>query len=151
MKTSETRYENKFLVTKKDLNYLGILFGGKTVAEMDLNFANAIRKLTNENAVTGSVDKVRFLRPGKLGDTITIVSTVSGTDERVAEVFGRAYNSSHELIAYAFFTYIVLKKDYRLPEVVPETDEEKQIAADFLKRQQRSLEDHELAKRWTEE
>lgn len=64
MKTSETRYEAKFVVTKKDLNYLGILFGGKTIAEMDLDFANSIRKLTDENAVTGSVDKVRFIRPG---------------------------------------------------------------------------------------
>ncbi|AVK99566.1 hotdog domain-containing protein [Pediococcus inopinatus] len=148
MKTSETRYEAKFVVTKKDLNYLGILFGGKTIAEMDLDFANSIRKLTDENAVTGSVDKVRFIRPGRLGDTITVVSTVSGTDERVAEVFGRAYNSKHELIAYAFFTYIVLNKAYQLPEVIPETDEEKQIAADFLKRQQRSMEDHAAAQVW---
>lgn len=63
-------------------------------------------------------------------------------------MFGRAYNSKHELIAYAFFTYIVLNKAYQLPEVIPETDEEKQIAADFLKRQQRSMEDHAAAQVW---
>ncbi|WP_412989895.1 hotdog domain-containing protein [Pediococcus siamensis] len=148
MQTSETCSEAQFKVTTADLNDLGILFGGKTLAELDRHLADAVRKITAHRFVTGSVDKVRFLRPGQLNEMLTVTAFVSGTQERVAEVFGRVYNAKHELLAYAFFTYVLLNKQARFPAVVAVSDFEKALATNFKQRQQTSLTSHLAVQNW---
>lgn len=134
MKVKDTIDIHHFKVEQADLNHLGILFGGKLLAKIDSSLAGSVKKMTNERAVTGSVDKVRFIKALALGEEVTIKSMVSGHSDRVIEVLGLIYNGEHELAAYAMLTFVVLNKQVKLPELVPETEFEANLIAGFLKR-----------------
>lgn len=132
----------KFEVTEDDLNYIGILFGGKLLSELDVSLAQSTYKFTDEKTVTGSVDKVRFIKPLNLGETVTIKSMVSGYNKRTIEVLGQVYNSKNELAAYALMSFIVINKKAELPELIGETEFEKELLKDYPKRAKNATELH---------
>lgn len=144
MLVKETVAVRQFTVQKEDLNYVGILFGGKLLAEVDEALAQSTYKFTPNKTVTGSIDKFRFIKPLHLDETVTIKSVVSGYTDRVIEVLGQVYNSENELAAYAVLSFIVLKKGTKLPELVPETDFEKQLLSGYEKRSHNANELHHL-------
>ena len=77
-----TQVYHTFTVFPGDLNFVGTLFGGKTLAEMDIVAAKLCQKLlrfspTCKEAVTVSVERVNFEKPGRLGDTIDLQARLS--------------------------------------------------------------------------
>lgn len=134
MDINETVYIAQFEVTEADLNYLGILFGGKLLAEIDINLDQSVHKFTPEKTVTGSVDKVRFIKPSHLGDTITIKSFVSGNSGRVIEVSCKVYGPGNELRAYGVLEYIVVNKEAKLPSLTASTTLGNKLIAGFEQR-----------------
>lgn len=122
MDIKDTIHIAKFEVTKKDLNYLGILFGGKLLAEIDINLDQSVHKFTPEKTVTGSVDKVRFIKPSHLGDEVIIKSFVSGVSGRIVEVSCKVYGPGNELRAYGVLEYIVVNKEAKLPELTSDSE-----------------------------
>lgn len=71
---------HSFTVFPEDLNYNGSLFGGKILAEIDIAGIKPIRRMLYmtgcDNVVTARIDRVDFLKPGKLGDLIEMTATI---------------------------------------------------------------------------
>jgi acyl-CoA hydrolase len=114
---------------------------------MDIAAAIAGQKHCNRIVVTASVDNVSFQYPIKLGDVISIESKVTRAFNTSVEVRLDVWaqnipsgtrNKSNE----AYYTFVALDKDgntVQVPELVPETEEDKILYAGALRRRQLRL------------
>lgn len=135
------------LVLPNDTNTLNNLMGGRLMHWMDIVSAISAQKHSNRIVVTASVDNVSFAKPIRLGNVVTLKAQVS-----------RAFNSSMEVAIEvwaedipsgtrfesnrAFFTFVAvdqLGKPIDVPELIPETDEEKEWFEGALRRRQLRL------------
>lgn len=135
------------MVLPNDTNTLNNLMGGRLLHWMDICAAIAAQKHSNRIVVTASVDNVSFTQPTKLGNIITLQARVT-----------RAFTSSMEVhldvwaedipagtrvkTNQAFYTFVAVDQNGRpieVPELIPETDEEKELYASALRRRQLRL------------
>ena len=135
------------LVLPNDTNTLNNLMGGKLMHWMDIVSAIAGQKHCNSIVVTASVDNISFKSPIQLGNVVTLRAKVT-----------RAFNSSVEIRIdveaenipegkkfesnSAYFTFVAVDKEghpVEVPEVVPETDEERELYNGALRRRQLRL------------
>lgn len=135
------------MVLPNDTNTLNNLMGGKLMHWMDIVSAIAAQKHSNSIVVTASVDNVSFGKPIQLGDVVTLKAQVT-----------RAFNSSMEVHIEvsaenipsgkkiesnrAFFTFVAVNKEggpKPVPELIPETEAEKELFASALRRRQLRL------------
>ncbi len=132
------------LVLPNDTNTLNNLMGGRLMHWMDVVSAIAGQKHCNSIVVTASVDNISFRTPIQLGNVVTLKAKVT-----------RAFNTSVEVridvdaenipegkkVASnsAYFTFVAVDKNgnpVEIPEVVPETEEEKAQYDGALRRRQ---------------
>jgi acyl-CoA hydrolase len=135
------------LVLPNDTNTLNNLMGGRLMHWMDVVSAIAGQKHCNSIVVTASVDNISFRSPIQLGNVVTLRAKVT-----------RSFNSSVEIRIdvdaenipegkkmtsnSAYFTFVAVDKSgspVEVPEVVPETDEEKELYNGALRRRQLRL------------
>ncbi len=135
------------LVLPNDTNTLNNLMGGRLMHWMDVVSAISAQKHSNRIVVTASVDNISFKHPIRLGNVVTLTAKVT-----------RAFNSSMEVRIdvkaedipsntitesnSAFFTFVAvdqLGRPIDIPEVEPETDEEKALFDGALHRRQLRL------------
>ncbi|HAS45430.1 MAG TPA: acyl-CoA thioesterase [Microscillaceae bacterium] len=135
------------LVLPNDTNTLNNLMGGRLMYLMDICGGIAAQRHSNRIVVTASVDNISFKEPIALGDVVTIKGFVS-----------RAFNSSMEVYIEvtasnvpqgtlrktnrAFFTFVAVDQagnTIHVPELVPQTDKEKELYAGALRRRQLRL------------
>ena len=135
------------LVLPNDTNTFNNLMGGRLMHWMDIVSAIAAQKHSNCVVVTASVDNISFQIPIQLGNVVTLRAKVT-----------RAFNTSMEVRIEveaediprdkrfnshsAYFTFVALDKDGKpaaVPEVVPETDDEKIHYDGALRRRQLRL------------
>lgn len=135
------------LVLPNDTNTLNNLMGGRLMHWMDIVSAIAAQKHSNRIVVTASVDNISFKHPIRLGNVVTLKARVT-----------RAFNSSMEVRIdvkaedipsntvtesnSAFFTFVAvdqLGRPIDVPEVEPETEEEKELYMGALRRRQLRL------------
>ncbi|PPL03689.1 acyl-CoA thioesterase [Parapedobacter indicus] len=135
------------LVLPNDTNTLNNLMGGRLLHWMDIAAAISAQKHCNRIVVTASVDNVSFRHPIKLGDVISIEAQVT-----------RAFNTSVEvrLVVWAqnipsgtkvrsneaFYTFVAIDQNGRtiaVPQLIPETDEEKKLYNEALQRRELRL------------
>jgi len=137
----QTRTISEKTVFDGDLNDKQTLFGGKTLSLLDENAGLASFKLVQAKIATAGYDHINFWRPITTDKYIKIESFVTGVSGRQIEVFTKII--SHDLktgvseIAFtSFCTLIVLRSATQivLPELIPETEEEKFLCAGFEKR-----------------
>jgi acyl-CoA hydrolase len=135
------------LVLPNDTNPLNNLMGGRLMHWMDIVSAIAAQKHSNRIVVTASVDNISFKNPIPLGDVITLEAKVTRAFSSSMEVFievkaenvpsGKKYASNT-----AFFTFVAVDQMGRtidVPELVPQTDEEKELFEGALRRRQLRL------------
>lgn len=135
------------LVLPNDTNTLNNLMGGKLLHWMDIASAIAAQRHSNRIVVTASVDNVSFSAPIALGNVITLTAKVTRSFNSSMEVFidvsaedipgGKKISSNQ-----AFYTFVAVDQGgspIDVPEVVPETDEEKELFAGALRRRQLRL------------
>lgn len=144
----QTRTVSERIIFDGDLNDKQTLFGGKTLSLLDENAGLASFKLVAAKIATASYDHVNFWRPITTDKYIKIESFVTGVQERQIEVFTKII--SHDLktdiseIAFTSFCNLVVLRSatqVELPEIVPETDEEKYLCTGFAARsEQRTVE-----------
>jgi acyl-CoA hydrolase len=135
------------LVLPNDTNTLGNLMGGKLMHWMDIAAAISAMKHCNCPVVTASVDNVSFSNPIKLGNLLTIESKVTRAFTSSMEIFLRVWGEDlHAKFRYlsneAYMTFVALNpngKPHRVPEIVPETEEEKKMYEGALRRRQLRL------------
>jgi acyl-CoA hydrolase len=135
------------LVLPNDTNVLGNLMGGRLLQWMDVASAIAAKRHCNRVVVTASVNNVSFNRPIHLGDVVTLQAKVSRSFTSSMEVFidvwledrlsGEKLKCNEAI--YTFVAVDQLGNPITVPELVPETEEEKIRYASALRRRQLSL------------
>jgi acyl-CoA hydrolase len=135
------------IVLPNDTNVLGNLFGGKLMLWMDKVAAISAQRHSRRVVVTASVNNVSFNYPIKLGDIVTIEAKVSRSFSSSMEVYLDVYVEDHisgkkKKCNEAIYTFVAvdqLGNPIHVPELVPETEEEKKRYAGALRRRQLSL------------
>lgn len=135
------------LVLPNDTNPLHNLMGGRLLHLMDIAAAISSQRHCNHIVVTASVDNVSFKHPVKLGDVITIHAKVTRSfhtsmEVRI-EVFSENIPSGSRIKSNeAYYTFVALDdtgKTTLVPEIIPESEEEKQLYTTALSRRELRL------------
>ena len=135
------------LVLPNDTNTLGNLMGGKLLHWLDICAAISAHRCSNRIVVTASVNNVSFAHPIKLGDIVTLEAKVSRSFntsmEVVIEVFVEHHRTGDKIkCTDAIYTFVAVDQmgsPIHVPEVIPETDQEKERYEGALRRKQLSL------------
>lgn len=126
------------LVMPNDTNPLGNLMGGNLMRWMDIAGGICAARHCGAHAVTASVDNVSFAKPIHLGDVITINATVTRAFTTSVEIYLEVFATSSfgadlEKSNHAYMTFVALdsrtSRPKKVPQVIPETEEEKLLFA----------------------
>jgi len=153
MNTVKGKYPQESIVIKSELvlpndtNTLNNLMGGRLMYLMDVVGAICALRHCNNGVVTASVDNVSFKEPIALGNIVTLQAKVTrafhSSMEVHIEVWAEDIVQKKKIKSNeAFFTFVALnenKKPVPIPEVIPETDREKELYASALRRRQLRL------------
>src|SRR5689334_20830927 len=132
------------IVLPNDTNVFGNLMGGRLMYWMDIAAAIAAQKHCNAPVVTASVDNISFENPIKLGNTVHIEARVSRAFKTSMEVhlkvWGEDFQHQYKYKSNeAYYTFVALDPTRRprpVPELAPETEEEKRLFEGALRRRQ---------------
>ena len=138
---------NTEFVLPNDTNVLGNLMGGRLLHWMDICAAIAAHRHCGRVVVTASVNNVSFPQPIKLGEIVTLQAKVSRVFTSSMEIFIDVWvetrttgekKKCNEAI-YTFVAVDQLGNPINVPQLTPETEEEKSRYAGALRRRQLSL------------
>ena len=148
---AKTAKESLSITTKvvlpNDTNTLGNLFGGQLLAWMDVISSVAAHRHCKRVVVTAAVNNVSFQQPIDHSSIVTLQAKVSRAFTSSMEVFVDVFVEnpitgvqikSNE----AIYTFVAVDQNggpIQVPELIPETDEEKERYAGALRRKQLSL------------
>lgn len=135
------------VVLPNDTNTLGNLMGGRLLHWMDICAAIAAHRHCGRVVVTASVNNVSFNKPIKLGDIVTLEAKVSRAFNSSMEVFIDVYVEDHksntkQKCNSAIYTFVAVDQvgnPIEVPELIPETPEEKERYEGALRRRQLNL------------
>lgn len=143
----ETAALASHIVLPNDTNTLGNLMGGQLLNWMDVVGAISAHRHCRRVVVTASVGNVSFKKPIKLGDIVTIKAKVSrsfnSSMEVVMEVSVEDHLTGKETLSnLAMFTFVAVDQigsPIEVPELIPESEEEKERYSGAMRRRQLSL------------
>ena len=133
------------LVMPNDTNPLGHLMGGNLMRWMDIAGGICAARHCGAHAVTASVDNVSFAKPIHLGDVITIKACATRAFTTSVELYLEVFTTSYfgadlEKSNHAYMTFVALdsrtSRPKEVPQVVPETEEEKALFAGAARRRE---------------
>ena len=135
------------IVLPNDTNVFGNLMGGRLMYWMDIAAAISATKHCNAPVVTASVDNISFENPIKLGNTVHIEAKVTRAFTTSMEVHMKVWGE--DLIQQyryksneAYYTFVALDPNRNprpVPELVPESEEEKKLFEGALRRRRLRL------------
>ncbi|HNY42544.1 MAG TPA: acyl-CoA thioesterase [Bryobacteraceae bacterium] len=117
-----------------DANPLGFLLGGRIMHLVDLAAATAAMRHARRSVVTASVDSMTFLHPVRIGQLVTLKSSVNRVFRSSLEVGVRVTvedlkTGDIQHTNSCFLTFVALDDEsglpVEIPPVIPETDDEK--------------------------
>ena len=141
MKRSEL--EMTILVTPDQANFLGNLHGGDLLMRLDRVAYTCAARYSSKHCVTLSVDKVLFKEPIHMGEMVSFLATVNYTGRTSMEIGIKvlAEDIKKGLVRHTntcYFTMVAVddqtKKPTEIPQLTPETDEEKRRFEDAKRR-----------------
>ncbi len=135
------------LVFPNDTNFYGNLMGGRLMYWMDTAAAMSAGKHCNAPCVTVSVDNISFDASIKLGQVVHIEAQISRAFKSSMEVhisvWGEDLTQQYKYKSNeAYFTFVAIDpngKPRAVPELIPETEEEKKVFDGALRRRQLRL------------
>ncbi len=135
------------VVLPGETNPLNNLFGGDLLARMDRAASITARRHSRRVCVTASVNNVAFNRAIPLGSVVTIEAKVSRAFSSSMEIFLDVWIEDRESgnrtkANEAIYTFVAVDETGRpvpVPEIIPETELEKQRFDAALRRKQLSL------------
>jgi acyl-CoA hydrolase len=144
---SETLSITTKVVLPNDTNTLGNLFGGQLLAWMDVIASVSAHRHSKRVVVTASVNHVSFQRPIKHASIVTLESKVSRAFSSSMEIFVDVFvedpvTGEREKCNEAIYTFVAVDQNggpIQVPELIPETEEEKMRYEGALRRKQLSL------------
>jgi acyl-CoA hydrolase len=144
---AESRIMMTEIVLPNDTNVFGNLMGGRLMYWMDIAAAISATKHCNAPVVTASVDNISFENPIKLGNTVHIEAKVTRAFTTSMEVHMKVWGE--DLIQQyryksneAYYTFVALDPNRNprpVPELIPESEEEKKLFEGALRRRQLRL------------
>lgn len=135
------------IVLPNDTNTLGNLMGGRLLHWLDICAAISAHRCSNRIVVTASVNNVSFAHPIKLGDIVTLEAKVSRSFttsmEVVIDVFVEDHrNGDKTKCNEAIYTFVAVDQmgsPIHVPQIVPESEQEKARFDAALRRKELSL------------
>lgn len=136
------------LVMPEHANVLGNIFGGQLMAWIDQAAAICAFRHARKLCVTASIDAVDFISPVRIGDIVILEANLNYTGRTSMEV-GVMVTAENPLTGEknktttAYLTFVALDeagKPSQVPEIVPETAEEKKWFVDAEQRRKLRLE-----------
>lgn len=135
------------MVLPGETNPLNNLFGGELLARMDRAASIAARRHSRRIVVTASVNHVVFSKAVPLGSVVTVEAKVSRAFKTSMEVFIDVWIEDRESgertkANEAIYTFVAVNDTGRpvsVPEVIPQSDLEKERFDAALRRKQLSL------------
>jgi acyl-CoA hydrolase len=154
---ASTQSEMTEIVLPNDTNLLGHLLGGRLMHFIDITAALAAYRHARLPVVTAAMDHIDFIRPVRLGDLLTLKSSVNRAFTSSMEVGVKVW-AEHTLtgevehVASAYLVFVAVDpkagKPQRIPALIAETPDELRRHADALRR--RKHREAELARRTAE-
>jgi acyl-CoA hydrolase len=146
-KASETIAITTKIVLPNDTNTLGNLFGGQLLAWMDVIASVSAHRHCKRVVVTASVNHVSFQKPIKHASIVTLEAKVSRAFYSSMEIFVDVFvedqlTGAKEKCNEAIYTFVAVDQNggpIQVPELIPESDEEKLRYDGALRRKQLSL------------
>jgi hypothetical protein len=146
-KASETLAITTKIVLPNDTNTLGNLFGGQLLAWMDVIASVSAHRHSKRVVVTASVNNVSFQKPIKHASIITLEAKVSRAFNSSMEIFVDVFvedqvTGNFEKSNEAIYTFVAVDQNggpIQVPELIPETEQEKERYEGALRRKQLSL------------
>ena len=148
---SASTHETSRLMMPMDENARGYVFGGVVLAMMDTTAAVCAMRHARSPCVTVSVDRVDFREPILVGELLHMKASVNAVGRTSMEI-GIRIEAENMLTGTrrhtnsCYMTYVSLGQDGRpaeVPELVPETPEEKRRCAAAAQRRRRRLEERD--------
>jgi acyl-CoA hydrolase len=135
------------LVLPNDTNTLGNLMGGRLLHWMDIVSAIAASKHSNRVVVTVSVDFVEFKNPIRLGEIVILrartTRAFTTSMEIQIDVWGQNLQTSEMRESNsAFYTFVAVDQSgspIPVNQLVPETEEEKELYEGAMRRRELRL------------
>ena len=135
------------IVLPSETNPIGNMFGGGLLARMDRAASIAARRHSRRIVVTASVNHVAFNKMIPLGSVVTVEAKISRAFNSSMEVYMDVWiedresglrSKANEAI-YTFVAVDEMGSPVKVPELIPETELEKERFIAALRRKQLSL------------
>jgi len=146
-KAKETLSITTKVVLPNDTNTIGNLFGGELLAWMDVIASVSAHRHCKRVVVTASVNHVSFQKPIQQASIVTLEAKVSrafySSMEVIIDVYVEDQVTGKKIKCNdAIYTFVAVDQHggpIQVPELIPESDEEKERYDAALRRKQLSL------------
>jgi acyl-CoA hydrolase len=136
------------LALPNDANVLGNLLGGKVMHLVDLCGALAAIRHARTPCVTASIDHMNFIHPVRIGQLLMLRSSVNRVFRTSMEVGVKVFvedlasgDTRHTSSAYLTFVALDVEGSrVEIPQVIPETEDEKRRYEEAGYRREQRLE-----------
>ncbi|MCQ6275338.1 acyl-CoA thioesterase [Bacillus sp. V3B] len=153
----ESRVVRTNRVFQSDVNSHNTLFGGRLMSDIDQVASISALRHCRTNCVTASTDSVDFLFPIQTTDAVCYESYVTWAGSSSIEIFVKVIaenlkSGERKIAATAFLTFVGVdenKRPARVPEVIPETEEERTLNETAPDRARIRKEKKEKSKAWS--
>ena len=135
------------LVLPGETNYLDNLFGGELLARMDRACSITARRHSRRIVVTASVNHVAFNKTVPVGSVVNIEAKVSRAFSSSMEIYVDVWiedrqSGQRTKVNEGIYTFVAVDetgKPVKVPQIIPETELEKERYDGALRRKQLSL------------
>jgi acyl-CoA hydrolase len=139
-----TQSEMTEIILPNDTNLLGNLLGGRLMHFIDLTGAMAAFRHSRTYVVTAAMDHIDFIQPVRLGDLLTLKSSLNRAFTTSMEVGVKVWAENTRTgaithVASAYIVYVAVDEHGRLqkvPQLKPETPDEMRRYEDALRRRE---------------
>src|SRR5216683_6309565 len=140
----ESQSQMAEVVLPNDANPLGNLLGGRLMHLIDIAGAMAAHRHSHSHVVTASMDHIDFHLPVHIGDLLILKSSVNRAFTTSMEIGVKCWvenyiTGTRRHVASAYLTFVAVDsegKRHSVPQVVPESDEEKRRYEDAGRRRE---------------
>ncbi|HUV70604.1 MAG TPA: acyl-CoA thioesterase [Terracidiphilus sp.] len=147
---ASTQSEMTEIILPNDTNMLGNLLGGRLMHFIDLTGAMAAYRHARTHVVTAAMDHIDFIRPVRLGDLLTLRSSVNRAFTSSMEVGVKVWAENTRTgkvvhVASAYLVFVAIDehgRSQRIPQLQPETPDEIRRHADALRRRKHREAEH---------
>ncbi|KKM68045.1 hypothetical protein LCGC14_1464900 [marine sediment metagenome] len=146
-KISESKVEIAQVMMPEHSNAAGNVHGGYILKLVDQAGAIVASRHTHRNCVTASVDRMDFISPVYIGNLTFAKASINYTGKTSMEVGVRVEaeclkTGTHTHVGSAYLTFVALDDNdipIEIPQILPETEEEKHRYEEAKKRREARL------------